>query len=593
MRRSCVLLALASLASVDAADSVLAPPPPMAKRATVAVNLDESTEIPLNIGGRIVEPVHFLIRKPPKSGSLSEPRRTGKNSASVFYTPHPGISEGLDSFSFAAQSSDSPVSASAAVTLQLREAPADLKYEKELDFGSVFLGDSSNQTLVIKNHGGGALIEKMVVASPWRVVGSREVFIPSGGAYDLGLIFDPQDERDYTERLSLAPHGSILLRGRALAPLVWKNEGIVFTPEQRRTGKSEIQIFNRTRDVREVTFVWPESVRGPSTLTVPSEGSVNIPLEIHGEDVLAFESKVSMWSLNFHTEIPMKVFPAPPRITVSPVERLVFERALDGAYSSGRLTVRNSGGVDATLQVTLPEGFFITPDPASLVLAPGREITFEVQSTKDSRSMGRNNIVKIESPGAPSVERELILPTASRFSMPVGAILNIQKTPAVEIPPVGEALANLTPVGAVEVSPSESHAIDFDWDIPSPEAVGFRIERRTISIGKDGQPVIGWQAWPEVAIRVDGGTASARISHLPPDTFWTVRITSQDKLGRSSLPSKEFYVSTGKTPPRNVSIWFWLLSFGAISAMLIRWAVFRRRQHLAQEDARLERLQAE
>ena len=82
------------------------PPPPMAMTGAATVFVDTPVEITLQIAGRIVEPLSFLIRKRPKHGTLGEVRRTDRNSATLVYTPDARTGPGDDSFSFAAQSFD-------------------------------------------------------------------------------------------------------------------------------------------------------------------------------------------------------------------------------------------------------------------------------------------------------------------------------------------------------------------------------------------------------------------------------------------------------------------------------------------------------
>jgi len=573
-------------------------PPPVAKSDKVSVVAGSSAEIPLKIGGRVVEPVRFLIRKFPKSGSLSEPRRTGKNSAVVTYTPNAGNAGGQDTFSFAAQSSDSPVSASATVTLELVPAPAKLEFDTTLDFGTVFLGEPARRGLAISNAGGGAATGKLVVTSPWKLGGQAPFYIPPGREHMALLTFDPREERDYSQSLQVGPNprDSVLLRGKAMAPLAWRKEGIIFSPGQRRSGKSEIEIANRTPAARQISFAWPDFISAPSTVEVPAAETFVLPVEIVGGPDLNFEGNVTLQSGAFSASIPLRVFPGPPQLSTSPSAQLVLGEIEEGKSLSGQLRVRNSGGVDAALYISVPEGFTISPNPSSLVLPHGKEMAFVIGSDTASAFRAKNGRVRLEAPGADSVELEIVRNAQQKIapSLPVENYLSIKKDPLESASPdPSQAFSGPPPNQAVQVRLSEPHLIELEWKIPSQETVGFRIERQHISVGSDGSPVVSWRPWPDVVCRVEGGMAFARWSRLPANSFWTIRIIALDAAGQPGPPSPAFRISTPLAPQASIPPWVWLVLIAAVAAAAGRLWVIRRRQVLAQEDARLARLQAE
>lgn len=64
-------------------------PPPMAKTGAATVFLDTPAEIPLQIAGRIVDPLDFLIRKEPKHGTICPPVANPQSSRpSLDYQPN-------------------------------------------------------------------------------------------------------------------------------------------------------------------------------------------------------------------------------------------------------------------------------------------------------------------------------------------------------------------------------------------------------------------------------------------------------------------------------------------------------------------------
>ena len=139
-RRYLVLLTLFASAPLQAEpkDPPLVPPP-MAQPQTLSIFRGENIEVPLSAQGRAPSQLKFLIRSLPSKGRLGEIRVTGPKSAEVSYF-HDETSEGSDSFTFAVQAIDSPVSAAAPITISICEEPPTLSVVKSVDFGTMEVG---------------------------------------------------------------------------------------------------------------------------------------------------------------------------------------------------------------------------------------------------------------------------------------------------------------------------------------------------------------------------------------------------------------------------------------------------------------------
>ncbi len=118
-RRYLVLIALLAVAAAqaDPKDPPIVPPP-MAQPQSLSIFRGRSIDVPLRAQGRAPGQLKFLIRSLPAKGRLSEIRLTGPKSAEITYF-HDDTSEETDSFTFAVQAFDSPVSAAAPITITI------------------------------------------------------------------------------------------------------------------------------------------------------------------------------------------------------------------------------------------------------------------------------------------------------------------------------------------------------------------------------------------------------------------------------------------------------------------------------------------
>src|SRR5690349_21304489 len=78
--------------------------PPQPVQLTIKVRREGKTEIPLSIHGVANEPLKFLVRVPPQSGKTSEPKPTGRETATTIYEPSADLNITTDRFFYAVQS---------------------------------------------------------------------------------------------------------------------------------------------------------------------------------------------------------------------------------------------------------------------------------------------------------------------------------------------------------------------------------------------------------------------------------------------------------------------------------------------------------
>jgi hypothetical protein len=569
-------------------------PPPLAVSGTAAVYIGESVEIPLQVRGRVVDPLQFLIRKAPANGVLSELQRTGEKEAKVTYTPAENASPGGDAFTFAAQSADSPVSAPATVVIRINHRPAHLSYEKELDFGTVYLGQSVEKQLEISNSGGLPTAFQMEIKPPWRLESDPLVKVPARTVVVLSLIFAPQEERDFVAKVPLGkdPSGWVLLRGSARLPLLWKKEGIVISPGNRKNEDAVAMEFTNVMPVAGTLKIeWPNFLIGPASTEIGPNQSITINATLKAPENLMYEGLIPLRFGDFADALPVRVYPTPARWVVEPGRRIVLGRDRD---HPSRMTIRNEGGSEGTVRIKASDGIEVTPEPSRVEIAAGEKREFEVRIAKEHPDLSQGKLV-VECSGVAAFDVEVVTdaPTKPSAARAVGRYLNLTPLP---VQPAGDTPGASSKLAALKVGDvqSEVHEIRIPWTVPSGDGNrSFLIEKRKIGLGKDGEVVAEWVPWMGARVQVEGRLATATLSNLPSDSGWTVRVTGLDAQGRPVSRSDEFRVITQKIEPLRVPGWFWLILLALLAGTTLRIARNRRRALLAREDEKLARLEAE
>lgn len=569
-------------------------PPPFAKTANVSAYLGHPQEISLQVGGRIVEPLVFLIRKAPQLGTLGEIRRTGRNTAVVLYTPNPDGGPGVDSFSFAAKSIDSPVSAPATVNIQLLEEPPRVEFPEALEFGTVLVGDTVEKSVPIRNTGGGIAFWQINPPPPWSVKNSGIYRVPGGRESLLHLSFTPTDERDFQARIQMTsdPKSTLLITGSGIIPISWSREGIVFSPEKRASNTTGIVFTNKTNSDLKAAISWPLFLKGPAEVLLPARAQMTLPLTLAAPLDFQFAGEVDVRCGNYVGHIPTRIFPAPAKLAVSPEKALQLGELRKDTPLKGRFLVKNVGGTDAPLSIDAPSQLQITPDARNLILQPNQEQAFDVQ-LNPFQSDSFQGKIRITSPGIETVELPIAAtaPKVSKPSLPVESFLRIPApapdSPSVPVPGKGPAVEKATLVSSLP------HEIVIEWKIPAPAPARFLIERRLVSTGPDGGVLIKWKAWQGVGITIVEGSATARFERLPANTFWTIRIVPLDKDGKPGNPSPAFQIATQPIRQWIIPVWFWiLLLVGIASALFFAFRQHQRRLH-AKANERIARLSNE
>jgi hypothetical protein len=596
-RRYLVLFILLAGASIQAEpkDPPLVPPP-MAQPQTVSIFRGNNIEVPLRAQGRVPSQLKFLIRSYPAKGRLGEIRLTGPKSAEVTYF-HDGTSEGSDSFTFAVQAIDSPVSAAAPVTISISEEPPTLSVEKSVDFGTMEVGTTHEAEIILRNSGGGELKGQMEVPLPWRIVGSKEYRLGRKQEETVRIVCAPSEPEEYAGKLVFSHDARVTvdLTAKAVSPFeLSPAREIELSSQGAGTLRSaDVTIRNRTTRDRTLQFTLPAELAAPNPVVIPAGGERKIALTTKPGFLGALETAVTLESEGFKQSLPVRVFSLPPTLHIEPREGLDFGEIEPRRRYRGFLRVKNEGGSAARLQTKVPSEVLLVPDPTSAVLQPGQTRVFEVAFEVSSPGSYRSEIT-IGSTGAKPVTIPIVgntlLQASEAKKIPTKALssaIEPNLAPTEAEPPLATAPA----IKEVRILKAGNRVFEVAWEKPKTEPVAWIIQQRHLEMTNAGPPKTVWRDLNNVRFFEQGNLIGARFENLAPGQMWFLRIISIDEQGRRSAGSPTFRMTS--PPTKNQISGRTLLVILAVGAAVFGVLKFRQRRHAeafeqAEQIARLE-----
>lgn len=594
--RYLVLLALLAGASLQAEpqDPPLVPPP-MAQPQALSIFRGDNIEVPLRAQGRAPSQLKFLIRSNPSKGRLGEIRLTGPKSAEVTYF-HDGTSEGSDAFTFAVQAIDSPVSAAAPITISISEEPPTLSVVNSLDFGTMEVGTTREEEIILRNSGGGELKGEMEVPPPWRIVGSKEYRLGRKQAASIQIICAPSEPEEYAEKLVFSHDARVAvdLTANAISPFELSPAGeIELASQEGGTLRSaEVAVRNLTPRDRTLRITVPAELAAPDQMVIPAGGVQRITLQTKPAFLGPFETTMTLESEGFRQDLPVRVLALPASLHIEPREGLDFGEIEPRQRYRGFLRVKNEGGSAARLQTKVPSEVLLVPDPNSVVLQPGQtrvfEVAFEVSSPGSYRSA-----ITIASSGATPVT----IPVVGNAVIRAGQAKKIS-TEALSSAMQPNSSANEAepalgsgPVKEVRILRASSRVFEVGWDRPEPDPVAWIIQQRHLEMTSAGPPKPVWRDLKNVRFFEQGRLIGARFENLAPGQIWFLRIISIDEQGRRSAASPTFMMTSPRS--KNQIFGRTLLVILALGAAVLGVLKFRQRRQTeasaqAEQIARLE-----
>lgn len=577
-------------------------PPPLAQPVSVSVYSGRSVEIPLQASGRTPSQVRFIIRTKPRYGTLGEIRLTGRASAEVTYTRSDKDSLQPDSFRYAVQTVDSPVSAAADVLISVTEEAPRLRTLKPVDFGSVFIGDAVTQSITLKNEGGGTLVGKLESDEVFNLEPGSDLSVAKGQEKKVNLRFQPQREGIFSGTLSFntSPRGGVSLSGTALSPLKIEPSTEISLS---RDAPTSVTLHNVSPTARKLSFSTPPGVQALSSVELAPGASTEMELTVSPDHLEAIQGSLRIEFPGFVKEIPLTVFAAPPLLRAFPAGGLDFGSMAIGDKKTLSLRLANLGGSDARIQAELPFGVLTEPSLSASVLSPGEKRIYAI-SLEASQSGSVNRDLTIEAAGAPSLKIPLKAvvppplsvvsgapsPSASALAaLPEPTPAQPSPTPFFQLPPPPNP-GDLPPINAIAIRKATAHEIEISWPVPEGKIARYLVESRRLVPDGDNPPRQVWSIWKDVAIRTEGKEVTATFRDLPTNVAWFIRISFVDTQGKTSTPSRTFRIGTPPKP--RSSLLYWLGGFALLGIGVFAWKKIQAfREAAAREEAdRLSRL---
>jgi hypothetical protein len=598
--RYLVLIALLAGPSARAApkDGPITPPP-MAQPQSLSIFRGRSVDIPLRAQGRTPGQLKFLLRSGPSNGRLGEIRVTGPKTAVVTYT-HDDSSEGSDSFTFAVQAVDSPVSAAAPITITISEEPPALSVVHSVDFGTVQVGEPREEQIALRNSGGGILRGQINAPPPWQVLGATEYLLGRRQEKNVRILCAPDEQGEYTGKLTFSqdPRSAVDLSASAVSPFEFdpSREIELASVDGAALRSGSVEIRNRTWRDRTVEISVPPGIVPPEQVTIPAGEAKEISLNTQPAFLGALEGAVGFESEGFRHTIPLRVFALQPVLRIEPREGFDFGDIEPHKRYKGTLRISNEGGSTARLQATAPNEILLVPDPNAAVLKPAETRTFEVTLEASSIGNYRSRIVIDTDGGKPisvEVAGRIVAQSSEARKIPTATLDPASReSPITESAP-DKSLSAIPPVTGIKVLKASNRVFEIGWDKPSPNPVAWVIQQHQFEIGNGDSPKLVWKDLRNINFSEENGLVVARFENLAPGQVWLLRILSVDDQGRRSAPSPTLRLASA--PAKRVSPLWWIAGLLAAGAAAIGWTKLRERHHAeASEDAkRIARIQGD
>ncbi|HEY5707161.1 MAG TPA: hypothetical protein VIS96_16495 [Terrimicrobiaceae bacterium] len=581
--RYLVLIVLLATPGIQAApkDSPVVPPP-MARPQNVAIFRGRSVEIPLRAQGRTPGQLKFLLRSRPSQGRLGEVRLTGPRSAAVTYT-HDGTGQGSDSFTFAVQAVDSPVSAAAPITITISEEPPALSVVHSIDFGTVQVGETREEQITLRNSGGGVLAGRMEAPPPWKILGAPEYRLGRNQERKVRILFAPGEEQQHFGRLAFShdARSAVEFSARAMSPFEFDpSREIELTSKDGGAQRSaDVVLQNRTSRDRIVEISVPPEIASPAQALVPAGEEAKIVLHTQPDFLGALEGAANFESEGFRHSIRLRVFALQPVLRIEPREGLDFGDIEPNKRYRGVLRIKNAGGSAARLRAATSGEILLVPDPNTAILPPGETRLFEVALEASSPGDYRSQIT-IDAAGGKSVSidvsgRITARPPDAR-KIPTAILDPSSREPSVAESAQDQPSSAIPPVAEIKVLKASNRIFEIGWKIPSTEHLTWMIQQHRFEMADGGSPKFVWRDLRNIKFFEENGITVARFENLAPGQVWLLRIVAIDEQGRRSAPSPT--IKLASAAPRRYSVHWWIAGVLAAGAVALGFTKLRERK---------------
>ena len=563
-------------------------PPPQPEPVLTKVYVGESVEIPLVGVSRSGSGLQFIIRRQPASGKLSEIRMTGPNTAAVTYTHNPALGPGVDEFRFAVGAPGIGVSTPARVTVNVVERPAAFIAPARLDFPDIAIGHTARKTLELRNDGGGIIEGSLAVPAPWKIEnGDGSYTLGPGESATLEISFTPTEAHQFASigEFSHAPGLELGLGGRGYTPVEIAPRVIRLESDGRNEVRAGFMILRNVSDEDfDVHIAAPPEVVVQDAAHLAAKSESQIALHTRAGFLGTLDGKLTITGDKATIEVPLQVVAAPARLEVSP-QSIDFGKIAAGRAGRDRIVLRNVGGSAAKLNIKMPDGVTLDPDPAYETIAPGASRTFEISYSRPLAGRFSDTVI-IE-----AGDLGLRLPVTAEVQpewQQAGASAPVRRPGA-----VGDLVTynDIPPVDKLGVTRQTKTELDLTWQRTSPRITKYILFLRSIIFDANGDTHFKYERLDRVKVRFVRNEARTTLAGLRPGERITLVIVGLDAAGLATRASQPFVVATKANPVFQIP-WLWL-GFLALVVLGILIARERSRDRAASDaefDARVEQM---
>jgi hypothetical protein len=387
--------------------------------------------------------------------------------------------------------------------------------------------------------------------------------------------------------------GATVLTGSGLLPFKpdQTTVNLQFQPESRlRT--AELHLYGLSPDGISVKVATDTRLQAePQTITVPSGGKEPVLLSLPVADANAYEGLVTLQSGGFSTQVRVTAAATPAHIEVQLPENasmVDFGEVVPGISLSYPFRLKNLGGTDAILDISLPPPFELLSPDSSNILRPGasRDYTVAFQTKEGSPSSVHRTELEIKSGTqklgfqvnavvkAPEIKPP-IPPAgqAQNTSLPsLGNPTRVQNSlPSLPRPlpppaadenddrrtPLGFITEDLDqrqysnrvqPVPTFKLVEQRRRSLKIGWPLPASSQRQFVVDLRQTRYNTETHALDSvWIPWSDTEFMIsEDGQVAAEVRGLAPNTIYELRVVSVTEDGRYAPPSETLGIVTAK-----------------------------------------------
>ncbi|MFV0416658.1 MAG: hypothetical protein ACK5NG_09865 [Chthoniobacterales bacterium] len=614
--RLTILFLFISLLSVSAARDEFVEPgpsPPIAKNIDVNIYVGEAIDIPLQALGRSSTQARFLLRSYPSAGNLAKitPSKTKPGHATVHYQHRKGGAPGTtDSFTYAVQSSDSPVSAPGKVRIHILERPPAFELPKLIDFGEVISGRTTTKTFTIANRGGGVVAGLLKVAAPWQIVGSPNYRLTAGQSKQVEIAILPEEPADLTAHVFFSHDDETLLpvTAKAVAPFSIENGKIYLShplsqnSENEAKSRTTLKVINNLDEALPLKLDTPDFILAENEIEIPAKKTIFIPLHAQFSAMKGGEGLITLEANDYTHTLPVTLYHAPESYTVVPGKGIDFGVFPSGENRSATLRFANTGGTLISIDIKFPD---------EIQIEGGSRLTLEVGEKKEknisfaSQKIGvfsdSLELVSEKSQKTIPLAAEVLPAGETKSALPLTKISpNDQSEPDTSdtekkttskkpVKPTGRQVQLPQNFEKLQVLGLTQNAIRVAWKASTDTSLSHQVLAREIGQDPEGNVTQTWKPLPNVFLNKQDGLWMADITGLRPAQPLNLRISTVNSEGKPIALSHPFNIASLASAPKKPFPTNWLLAAILTIAILI-WIRYLQIRNKAQHQSDIKEL---